>query len=116
MIAGAIAAFMAAGPYSFLTVSLGVTLFVMVLAYEHGKKRSFLQSVAFSSVLAFSLSLITGLVIEVILGGGLPRGLPDNLKGRVSAVPDYVIAVSWVMLTLAGSVLDRLSQANRSHV
>ena len=114
VIAGAIAVFMTPGPYNFLTGVLGLTRFFLVWAYAHGRERTRLQSLAFASVVSFALSLLVGLIAEVIYGRGLPSGTYDNLKGNISAVPDWLIAIAWVVFTVIVCSYDRRTAANKA--
>lgn len=68
MLAGALALMLLPGPFTWLTSVGGVTLLLILLAYDQEGHRSFFQSLAFSAVVGFCVVLASVIVFQLSMG------------------------------------------------
>jgi hypothetical protein len=70
-----------------------------------------LQSVALSTICALASLLILGVFAELYYGNGSFAGRrPVGSTESESAVPDHVLPIAWLILSVAFLVLDRVNQ------
>lgn len=110
----AISAIAPPGPYSPIGSVIGLTVLVLILAYDVDPQRTRLQSVAFGGVCALVTVLVIGYVLEYVFATNRPkrfdvlkRELPQNEDLSYSEVPPYVVLVFWFGMTCGYTWLDR---------
>ena len=93
-LAVAISAIAPPGPYSPIGSVIGLTVLVLILAYDVDPQRTRLQSVAFGAVCALVTVLVIGYVLEYVFATNRPkrlnvlkRELPQNEDLSYSEVP-----------------------------
>jgi hypothetical protein len=104
-LAAVIATFMPKGPYSYLSVIVGITLLAIIYAFEHARNRTRSQTFAVACVCALSGLLIIGLCAELYIGGGKPIGTGGNDPD--SAVNTNHLLISWPVQVVLFSLYDR---------
>lgn len=93
-LASAVSTLAQSGPYTLVTSVLGITILLLVLAYDIDPHRNWFQSVAYSCVSGLTTLLAVGYLLELIFVWWAPQ------EGT-SAVPQWVHGVLWVLLSLA---------------
>jgi hypothetical protein len=78
-IAAVLAIMLTKGPYDWLNVVEGVTLVLILFAYQSNRPRNLPQSMAFGAVVALVFLPIIGVALELIRGGGSLEGMLVNV-------------------------------------
>lgn len=112
-LAGALAVFIEPGPYNWLNGVTGITVLLIVVAYEIHRRRTRMQSLALAAVCAFVGLLVVGLGRELYIGGWELKGVclePTGCKLHEydSTVSDEFLAVAWSILVGIMFVSDRI--------
>jgi len=90
-LAAAVSNLMGTGPFDWLSGILGVSLLLIVLAFEGPRGRSPLQTVAFSAVTALAALLPVALVLEHIVPDSGPGRNEDGRLGPGLLVTGWII-------------------------
>jgi hypothetical protein len=111
-LAGALAVFIEPGPYDWMSGVIGITLLSIIYAYEKDRPRTGHQSWAYAMVVAFVMLLVTGLLLELLLGNGSLQGICNNAGGYKSdeydsCVESWYLASIWSVYTIIVYWIDR---------
>ena len=106
-VAAVLAAVMPSGPYGYLSLIIGVTIFSILLAYEGGRIRSKKQSAALACSMGLVAILICGFIFEWFLTR--LKGIPVNCVGSAceSAVAGECVFAIWFIAAIASFFGDR---------
>jgi hypothetical protein len=118
-LAGALAVFSDPGPYDTMSAVTGITVLIIIVAYEHDRRRTPWQSAALAATFAFVSLLVVGFFWELLKGGFTlagecyPPGGDCTPNERESAVPPLGLAGLWILI--GGGILagDRFRQRRR---
>jgi hypothetical protein len=108
--AGAIIALIVTpGEYGLFSLMFGLSLTLVLVAYEVGKVRSCLQSLAVASALGLSTLPIVSFFFELLWKLKIPEGCTNEgyPNTRDSCVPEEVQFVAWCVITFAWFLVDR---------
>ena len=108
MIAGGVALTLLQGPLGWLGCGIGLTLPVILLAYDQEGRRNVFQSIAFSSVCGFGLALATGVFWQ---------GVSDAAALTGAALTKYAgerMVYTWIAATLILTIIDQVRVSSRS--
>jgi hypothetical protein len=88
------------GPYVITNLITGITLIVILLAFEIKRTRSFLKSIAMGMVIGLISWLIFGFILETILP-------PSKLD--LSSVSNHWLGYVWFAVTVSFALFDQVS-------
>jgi hypothetical protein len=98
VIASGLALLLSPIPFGWLTTAAGLTLLLILFAYDGRGQRSAPQSLAFSSVCGLCATLALGILLE-------------RLADRADL--GFWLAVTWICATIAGTAADRYRAGRR---
>jgi hypothetical protein len=92
-LASAISTIAQPGPYTLVSLMVGATILILVLAYDVEPKRSSFQSLAYSAVVSLTAVLAIGYPLELFY---------STLSGNQSesAVPQVASFILWLIFSL----------------
>ncbi|MBL8355472.1 MAG: hypothetical protein JNM01_11635 [Delftia acidovorans] len=99
-LASAVSTLAQSGPYTLVTSVLGITILLLVLAYDIDPHRSRSQSVAYSCVSGLTTLLAVGYPLELACAW-------LYLPGSGSTLPQWMHFVVWVVFSLAYFLYDK---------
>jgi hypothetical protein len=106
-LAGSLTVFMEPGPFDLLNAVVGLTLFLILLAYERKRQRDFLQSIALASAAGFTVILAVGTLLEWLCAEGLLVGIQGAADAGDSSVPTTWLTAVWGLALAAITLTDR---------
>jgi uncharacterized BrkB/YihY/UPF0761 family membrane protein len=113
-LAAAISTIAPSGPYGPASMVIGITILLLILAYDVDPHRSRAQSVAFSAVVALIALLSLGFPMECVFAAHpmarlhvLLKEIPQDKDLPMSEVPPLAAIVLWMLITIVLYWRDR---------
>jgi hypothetical protein len=101
----------APGPFKYMSAVTGLTLLAIIFAYESGRRRTLLQSVAVSMTMALAALLPAATALELCYGHGSLVGITQGDITETSIVnPDIIIPLCWLILFALGFLWEIVAQ------
>jgi hypothetical protein len=121
--AAALTTFAEPGPYDLFSFVIGITLLLVLWAYERNRSRDTLQSIALGAVAGFVSLMILGPVLEYVLGGfslkgkcvGVGEGGQCGPGEYDTNVDDLWLVAAWFLVGVFVSLWDNsIQEKNRN--
>ncbi len=116
-VAGALAVIFARGPLDPLSSVIGLTLLLVLFAYDREGYRTVFQSLAFSAVCGFCVMLIAVVVFRFIGGGpALGYGMSGpvgEVRAASSKIFEQRLPLTWLGATIILWAIDRARMSSR---
>jgi formate hydrogenlyase subunit 3/multisubunit Na+/H+ antiporter MnhD subunit len=102
------------GPFDSFSIPIGVSLAVLVCAFELHRRRTAAKSLAFATALSFPLLLIVGPFVEAARQGWTLSFFFHGGNEADGRVEPWLLTLVWVVLAVLVYAVDRKGQRRRA--